>query len=324
MVDYSFDSNLFSVLNEEPKVVAKKHNYCPNCNIPYTYSQLSASMYECSQCGGLKELHGLVTGENDNQEVRMGPTRTVIDGRHSVYSGGHQDYKKVQRKIIMEQLIRLNIQSATLKLSLDIMENVVCTYNGLQQIEVQIEVYDAEKGSRQEKKKFIKRKTVKDEILAAIVHLECIRAKEPVTKRLVAQFMQLGKGGFSRGEKILKDMIGPDEGRDEASLAIDMINKYLDCMSISYSWARDFVKDIIDRSEELYIGYKSTKVSRVVGAIWLLCKYNGAIVNQDMVERKCDGVKRATFEKFSSAIEAELIEFKDIFEKYSVPHGLKA
>ena len=164
-----------------------------------------------------------------------------------------------------------------------------------------------------QEKKFVKRGSIKDEVLAAILYYECIAAGTARKKRDIAALMRLPTFGFSKGEHILRDL------RAKGQIDIDMdnepissfVDRYMEALGLEDQRYKDFIEKIVVLSEERKIGMNSQISSKIVGAIYLLITTKGLPITIHALEKATDNTKKNTFTKFYNAIKANMDIFGD-------------
>ena len=304
----------------------EKFQYCSSCNIPMNKTN---SGLECPTCHATKEVIGDI---RDCSEESTGVLKTSYGGQ---YGGkkttvmSNQDNSKSQKKQIVDQLTRLNEQYLGPKFPTAILESTAARYNDIQKTAVQI--FD-ENGEICGMKKFVRRSSIKDEILGALLYYECIDKECSRKKKDIADFMQLVSNGISRGDTILRDLhnsgkitipihIEPTNDftkRYLISLDLYKFDEYGDATETSIRYY-EFVEKLVARSNELRISWNSIGSSKIVGAIWILINKLNLNITHIALTNACDGIRKNTFTRFSKEVEAKISVFKDIFSKYEIP-----
>lgn len=304
----------------------EKFQYCSNCTIPMNKT---TSGLECPTCHATKDVIGDI---RDCSEDSTGILKTSYGGS---YGGkkttvmSNQDNSKSQKKQIIDQLNRLNEQYLGPKFPKAILESTAVRYNDIQKLVV--EKYD-ENGDVCGTKKFVKRSSIKDEILGALLYYECIDKQCSRKKKDVADFMQLQSNGISRGDTILRDLHNSDkivipihiEPTNDFTrrylIALDLykFDEYGDATEISLRYY-EFVEKIVARSNDLRISWNSIGSSKIVGAIWVLINKLKLDIPHTTVTTCCDGIRKNTFTRFSKEIESKITVFNDIFTKCEIP-----
>ncbi len=198
-------SNMFSLLLNDNDTVSEdkfkkfaaakpieeeqRHNYCPECKIPM---ESKNGEYQCGTCGAIGEPIETVS------ESPATCTIKICNGGKTRIFNVTNDYSRIQRKNIMDKLVRNNNEYTGNKFSRDILQKVTNIYNNIQKI-VQEETNE---NGELVRKKFVRRSGIKDEVLAALIYYECIRAGMARKKKDIALMMKLPTNGFSTGENI--------------------------------------------------------------------------------------------------------------------------
>lgn len=288
--------------------VPNHHNYCEVCRIPMTRER---NIWTCATCGLMSVVEGEVKDHGEDSKLSM---RITNSGRYYKVTA---DYNKAQFREISEHLAKNNDKCPdNLKIPLSIIEKVAANYNDIQKLE---NISNSVNGQT---RKFVKRGNNKDEILAALVFDECNKANMVRKKSDIAEWMQLKKKGFSRGETILKSL----KSTSKIKLQLDaesmdsFINRYLNAVGVMDIQHRKFVSDLVQKSFECFIGNNSIVPTKVVGAIWILITREDTYksITVDHIESKCDNIKKNTFIKFVKAIEENIDLVVDVFRQYNI------
>jgi hypothetical protein len=295
----------------KPDVKNVSIDMCAECNIPM---MLNISEYNCPKCGIVIQTNGnIISGETSgNSSVRVS-----IGGRKGKFYNVTSDYSKTQKKLIFDLLIQNNNAYAGFKFSRDILQKAATGYNTVQKSFIDEQHPD---GSVT-KKKFVKRGSIKDEVLAAFIYYECIRAGATRKKKDIASLMKLPTNGFSNGESILRAL------HFEGKISIpvdnepydDYLDRYFETLNINNDYYRGFVLKLVEYSEKRRIGMTSQISSKIVGTLWVVitnCKLN---VTTSALECAADGIKKSTFMKFYKVITANLRVFAAIFAEFNIP-----
>lgn len=282
-------------------------NYCPDCNIAM---DMTTSGYECSNCGMQRQLDGDM---KDCDEDSTGTLRVCRAGQSSFYTIT-PDYAKTQKKVVVDQLNRLNSCYKGPEIPRDILLSVATSYNDIQKMIV----------SDDNKKKFVRRGNIKDEVIGALIKYECIRADVPRKNKSICEFMQLTSSGISRGEDILRNLhldgkidipINKDPGCKYTGIYMEALG--LD--SINY---RNFVNDLVKMSTKKKIGMNSIMTSKIAGTIWVLITHEKLNITAQQLEVATENIRKNTWSRFSKAIESNLLKFIDVFNEWEVSHGI--
>lgn len=308
----TLSDNVFSNFADvKPVIEDTRRGTCHSCNVPM---KLYGSDYNCPNCGLVEENNTTATPRESNGSSSI---KISMNGRKSRIYSVTTDYSKTQKKQIFDQLVQNNNAYEGFKFSRDILSKVAIEYNNVQKSVTVIQ----KSGGQLQQKKFVKRGNIKDEVLAAFVYYECIRAGATRKKKDVAAMMKLNTGGFSTGETILRalhnagkiDIPINDEPVD------DYLDRYMETLNINDDSYRGFVLDIVGHSEALCIGMNSQISSKIVGAIWIVITNCGLGISAAALEHAADGIKKSTFIKFRKAVESNFAEFRQFYHKYNIP-----
>lgn len=280
--------------------VVEDQGRCPDCNIAM---EITVSECICPQCGLIKEY--VIDAHKSPDDLITG---TTSRGRY--YTVG--DYSKTQLATIMAQLSGNAREFEGNAFPPNVLTAAAETYNKIQKHTVE------EPSGGQ--KKFVKRGSIKDEILAALIYFEGIRvAGLPRKRRDITKFMKLS-GGFARGENILRDLAA--EGVIELPQIEDTIegyiDRYIDALDIDDDRVREFVIESVNASETARICMTSLLSSKIAGALYTAIIGLKLPIPVADIEAAADGCKRNTFKKFYEAIKGNRKVFGDIVKK----HGL--
>lgn len=273
---------------------------CNTCGVPMQVS--ASSEYECPRCHKIVELEGVrndhVTG---NVNVRM-----KLRGRRCVISiaGGNNDS---QRRELISTFMQLGDSYAGPKIPRDVLIRAANDYIEIQQ-------------STTAGKKFVRRGSIREEVLSGLVYYECKRAAIYRKKKDVAEFMQLRNAGFSRGEDILRKLhvgghISLPVNDDHTE---DLLERYIEAMGIDVKY-RAFIYDIVTLTEEMKIGMSSQISTKIIGTIWLLSEHVGLGFTLQEIEQRGDNIKKNTFLKFYKVLKAFLPLLIDTLHAHSIP-----
>lgn len=305
------DEDLFNALadgrleSSVPATPVTDRNFCPDC--PDTPLQLQSCEYKCPQCGRTESAD--ITGV----DIKTLMGANTLGGYRSA-----EGYIRAQREAIM-RLLRTNNETFTGdKFPPDLLEEVASQYNVIQNLTD--EIHDSD-GKVVGKKKFVRRSNIKDEVLAALIYLECINRKVVRKKKDVAQFMKLQTHGFSSGENILRSLYA--EGKISIDIGDEPVDgfagRYLEALALDNDTYVGFITDIIHCAEAKNVGVNSVTSSKVVGAIWLLNIQLKLGIKVDQLERAGDNTKKNTFIKFYNEVVKNARLFAHVFKKYKVP-----
>lgn len=296
----------------EPSIPSDElpHNYCPECRVPMA---LACGEYQCS-CGIAV-----------NNEVECAKDHNAVAAAIRISSGVNSgkfynvtaDYTKTQRKAIMAQLMTHQTRYQGAGFPRDVLNATATSYNNIQKAITEEVVVDGVTKT----KKFVRRGTIKSEILAALLFYECIRANIVRKKSDVAAFMELNTRGFSRGEIILRSMAV--EGKIDMPIDSDervdvIVEKYMEALDIKCDRYSRFVEDIVTLSEERRICMSSHLSSKVAGAMRVLISRTDLRVTDAELERATDNTKKNTFMRFHDAIFANMSVFIGVFAAHGI------
>lgn len=295
----------------EPKITEQllSNKYCKECRVPMNTLQLG---YQCGNCGLLIEEDISMTNELDSNPAGIHISTGHNKGKMYNVS---TDYTKIQLKTLLIQLL----QKRRLYKGSDIPKNVLLdvakTYNDIQKSIIE----EVEEDGKIVKKRFVKRGSIKDEVLGALIYFEC-RNKGLVRKKSsITEFMNLKNGGFARGESILRNLIADNKInitlKDET--ITDYTERYFEALNITED-CTDFVVDLVNVSEKTRLGMNSQISSKIVGAIWVLICSKKMGITFKQLEKATDDTKKNTFIKFYNIVRDNKPIFDPIFVKHSI------
>ena len=290
----------------------KKFNYCSECN---AVMDLTINGYECSKCGLQKQIDGNL---RDCDEESVGTLRVCKAGQSGFYNIT-PDYAKTQKKAIIDQLLRLSIVNKGIEIPKEILMTVATTYNDIQKaIDEDNEVA----------KRFVRRGSVKDEILGALIKYECIKNNIPKKTKTICEFMKLATNGITRGETILRNLYL--DGKIELP-TIPLINKnayrryteqYLTALKINKINYQKFINDLVEMSIKKKIGMNSIITSKIAGSIWVLINHEKLKITVPELEQGTENIRKNTWIRYAQAIEKNILKFIDVFNKNGIDHGV--
>jgi ribosomal protein S27AE len=295
-------------------VVHDKHNYCPDCAVPM---RKSGPEYQCTQCG--------LTQMNEVEEVKsLGEAtpghlrKTSGRGRGKHYNVA-PDYTKTQFKTVFTQLLQHQARYSGPAISKNILQAAATQYNGIQKMVTEDE-YDSY-GTVCGQKKFVRRGTIKDEILGGLIFFEGLREGSVRRKKDIAIFMELATGGFSRGESILRNLAadGKIDLPIDAEPVTGFVDRYLEALELDDPTYGPFITGLVDTSERLKLGMNSQISSKIVGAIWVLIVKKRLPITAAALERATDNTKKNTFIKFYNLVSSSPRLFAPVFAAHGVP-----
>jgi predicted RNA-binding Zn-ribbon protein involved in translation (DUF1610 family) len=307
----TISDDVFNKFTEiKPTTVDSAVDICTECGITMT---LDGSDYVCSKCGTIEQS----AVAPSNEESTNNYVRVSMNGKKGTFYNVISDYSKTQKTVIFNQLMQNNNAYSGFKFSRDVLSKVADRYNGIQK--TLLDEYMPDGSVKQ--KKFVRRGYIKDEVLAALIYYECIRAKSARKKRDIAVMMKLPTNGFSNGENILRDL----HNKGKISIPIDdepyadYLDRYLEALNIDNDKYKGFILEVIEKSEKLHIGMNSQISSKIVGALWLVITNCKLDISAAALEKSADGIKKSTFIKFYNILNSQKILFLSIFNKYEIP-----
>jgi len=308
------DSELFDELTDQVSQLSlntksienddAKFNHCNDCNVRM---DLSGSSYKCQYCGFT------INNEPDRGKDLEGTTSNSIRITTGVNKGrlrnGNADYSKVQKKNLMDQLAKKQAQYNGPQFSKDVLLAAVTQYGSCQ------------KYIKQEGDDFVRRGSIRDEILAALVFFECIRAKNIRKRKDIAIFMGLASSGFAKGEDIVrtwhaKKLIDIPVNEEPVDGYAD---RYLEALGLEDPRYGLFIEEIVVASMNNKIAMSSQISSKIVGAIWIVITQLKINITSQTLEKSTDNTKKNTFVKFCKAVYDSGQVFAPIFRKYEIP-----
>jgi hypothetical protein len=321
------DSDLLARLIDtfNAPVVETPYNYCPDCKIPMDIVGLE---YQCNGCGRM----AIVVESSSKEDISSGRLHISTGSSKGKFYNPIADYSKTQRKALSDQFSKLQADYMDrnrdyIAIPNRVLDSACDLYNTIQKKVMQrddgttIIINDStDDSSAQSKcKKFVRRGTIKDEILAALIYIQCQNEGVSRKKKDIAAFMKLSTQGFSRGEDILRNL----KAQGVIDLAMDdeqgsgYIERYLTTLDIDLKYI-GFINEIVELSEVNHICMTSQTGSKIVGTIWILIKLLNLKINAKQLESATDNTKKNTFDKFSKCIESSMGTFGHIFRKYEL------
>ena len=313
-VDVNTDDLLISdhifekMINDSTDEISENnsYNYCSDCSVDM---ELTMFGFECPECGMRRQVTG---NYKDCCDDSIGTIR-VSNGRN-LYYNLTPNYSKTQRKQILDQLYENNRLYKGEKFPNDLLIKVANEYNEIQKI-----IFD-----ENNKKKFVKRGDIKDEILGALIKYECMKEHIPRKNKAICEFMRLSSSGISRGESILRNLYL--DGKVDILVNLEPNNDYVDVymkrLKITNLNYINFVKDLVDECIRRKIGINSMLTSKIAGCIWILIVHESLNITMSQLETAADGIRKNTWIKFSNLVEKNILKFIDIFLKYNIRHGI--
>jgi transcription initiation factor TFIIIB Brf1 subunit/transcription initiation factor TFIIB len=277
----------------QPNITHK--NMCPDCDVPMA---VDVAEFRCPVCM-----------RSESADI------TVADATNSTKRNWSADPTRSQRQSTLRSLENRAREHTGDAIPHDILEEVSDIYLKIQTGATEEEVIDGEVVT----KKFVRRGNNKDQILAYLIYVTCLRKGVIRSKPCIAQFMGLKSQGFSQGEKavrlfqaqgIIKGVCFDDEPIE------GFIARYFDILRIDITYS-EFVRDLVDLSIRKRIGMTSKPTSKIVGAMWMLVTTAKLKISVADLEKATE-TKKATFMNFYEDVRTNISIFKLVFQK----HGL--
>jgi hypothetical protein len=101
------------------------------------------------------------------------------------------------------------------------------------------------------------------------------------------------------------------------------VERYLEVLGIDNERYYAFILALIDRAIKKNIGMSSVMSSKIVGAIWILVQREKLPIDANMIQDRCDNIKKNTWTRFSDAITNNILKFYDIFAEHKIETGIK-
>lgn len=322
----------------------ERHNYCGDCDCAM---ELHESEYHCPSCGIIIEY--LADAVVDHTDTTAANIRISTGKQRGRFYNVSTSYVHAQLKLIKDQLTACALAWRGDAISQNILDAAAAAYNAIQRT-VEVD----ENGVVH---KFVRRGNIKNEVLAAFLYYECIRAGTTRKKKDIAKFIQLSSDGFSRGDDIYRTVCR-DNGMPipvEIEPMDDFIERYLEALGLiencqlgitaatSYGGAaattghddtaaaaepernaegdryRGFIRDLVRLSERRRIGMNSHVSSKVVGALFILITQLQLPISLADLEAATDNTKKSTFMKFITAVKSNMLVFRPVYKQYNVP-----
>lgn len=295
---------------ENPTTLPVLDLNCQDCGATIPYAQKA-----CAQCGRVKpEIELEERACVNSGAVRISTGRNK--GRHYSISG---DYSSAQRRALMLELTCLNTAAkGTQKMPTQVIYRTVQLYNQIQR-DAKITEYDME-GKLVSKRIYVCRRNSKLELLASILYAVCIASGLARKPKDIADFVGLQTGGYARGDNKLRKLVHEgvvDLELDKETSTVFAV-RYLEMLEINKPELLDFVVDLVETSERVFMCMDSLISSKVAGAIWLAVKRAGLAVTVEQLERATDNTKKNTFSKFEYAVYSRPDIFDSVFKRHGV------
>lgn len=292
------------------------YNYCPDCEI---LMDLSGNDYQCSNCG----LTSSAESERgrDIEESSGGSIRITTGPNRGRFRNVNSDYSKTQKKNLLDQLLMRQSQYTGAKFPRNVLNAAADQYNRNQKV-IKEDCLD-DNGVVKGQKKFVRRGSMKDEILAALIYFEGIREGSVRKKKDIATFMGLSTCGFARGEDILRNL----EAEGLINIPVNdepiegFVERYLEALGLDNPDYSNFIVDIVKKSETAKIGMGSQISSKIVGSIWIIITQHKLKITSQTLEKSADETKKNTFMKFYKVVFENINAFAEIFRTYNIPYA---
>jgi hypothetical protein len=294
-----------------------QYNYCPQCFLPMTV--INSCEYRCTKCGLCLPYEACEAPDRDSI-IFSDITMSSGHFGHSDHYYGTSSRSNTQHLAVLQHLCynAKDYLGQGPSFPLDVLREAADQFHEWQK-NVKEAIVD-ESGQVIGERKFVKRNSRKDEILATLIYSVGIKYNQARKEKDVAELMKLKTHGFSRGKSIISNLAsrGKLELPDMTESSRGYICRYMGTLGIDEKYY-DFVDDLVKRSDEQSIGMYSQIASKVAGAIWILSQNCGLGISAKAIEKATDGTRKNTFTKFCKAIMSNLAKFADIFTKYGVP-----
>ena len=315
------DLDYMQILKDEfDEIVADaevKHGYCPTCAIPMQHIDID---YKCQTCG-----YTCIWEPETTTDISTGHFHICSGGNKGKFYNPITDYSKTQKRTLKDQFIRLadvyhDAYPAATPIPERIIDQAIEIYNGIQKFAIQHQSGAVTLGEKpgDGERKFVRRGTIKDEILASLIYYICQNENRSRRKRDIAIFMKLTGQGFPRGEDIVKILA------KQGVITLDMsekpftyIERYLAVLQIDEKYI-DFITQVVELSDQNNICTRSQTSSKIVGAISILIQILGLKITSKQIEAACDNTKKNTFDKFAKEILSNMKIFAPLFREYGL------
>jgi transcription initiation factor TFIIIB Brf1 subunit/transcription initiation factor TFIIB len=278
--------------------------------------------FVCSGCGA---IHEYIDAAKHLDKIEESIVRVNVPGAKQRFFNIGVNPAISQKKYVSSELDRRHAAAnINIRIPKDVLESVAEKYNVIQKTS-QISMVDAE--GAEVTKKFVKRGSIKDEILAALIYYECCRRGLTRKRKDIADFMKLPSQGFSRGEDILRNISNKEDIEIPADKkpTLDFTKRYLEMLGITeekyeqYDRYKNFIIELVNQSEAYHIGMHSQISSKVVGGIWILNVCCRLGIPASKIEDSTDNTRKNTWMKFCNEIKDNYRVFLSVFNDYKVP-----
>ncbi|QJX71381.1 transcription initiation factor IIB [Faustovirus] len=294
------------------------------CDDPECGGVLGLADYElvCGTCGA---IHEYIDAAKHLDKIEESIVRVNVPGAKQRFFNIGVNPAISQKKYVLCELYRRHqAASVNIRIPKDVLESVAEKYNVIQKTS-QISTLD--NLGAEVTKKFVKRGSIKDEILAALIYYECCRKGLTRKRKDIADFMKLPSQGFSRGEDILRNIINKEDIEIPADKkpTLDFTKRYLEMLGITeekyeqYDRYKNFIIELVNQSEAFHIGMHSQISSKVVGGVWILNVCCRLGIPASVIEDSTDNTRKNTWMKFCNEIKDNYRVFLGVFNDYKVP-----
>lgn len=298
-----------------PKTVALSTTYGQCCG---QLMALGNWDYYCEICGRL-ERKIVETGKSFQDIEQTNVRQMTGSGKGRYY--GTSSYSKIQLKNIQVMLTQRTRDYRKEPIPQQILDYVAVQYNMLQK-NVRETKWDPEANTSRTQK-FVKRKCMREEIIAALIFFRCNSQKICRKRAVIAEFMQLDNNGFSKGESKVRELqaAGKIDAVVDVMDARSFATRYLTALEIEENQHVfvEFIAELLREAGVYNVGIDQYVASKVAACISLIAANLKLPITTRQIECATDNTKAGTWSKFCKelAIHADL--FGAIFDKYGIP-----
>lgn len=297
------DKSLFNELDDDYEELVQKSDdgLCPRCSELLVYVN-EVDEERCNKCG-LARAGGGQAGIS--KSAISGCIRVSNGTKVRVYGINTGDNSRAQHKTVTDLLSQIDASFNGPKIPKEILAATANVYSEIQRCN--------------KERPFVKRGSIRREVLAAIMFFKCIEMGSPRRKRDIAIYMQLKTYGFCRGEQIIRNLVSDKviSLNMDIDISYGFTSRYLAMLGIDKKYEK-FVTDFIERTEELNVGTSSQMSSKIAGAVWILVKGIGLKLSRDDVEKATGGCKQNTYMKYCNSVSVAAKDLEDIFIAHEV------
>lgn len=315
------DIDYMQILKDEfDEIVADaepRHGYCPTCETPMQHIEID---YKCQTCG-----YTCVWEPEATTDIATGHFHICSGVNKGKFYNPITDYSKTQKRTLNDQFTRLaaayhDAFPTSTPIPERIIDQAIEIYNGIQKFAIQRQSGAVTLGEKpgDGERKFVRRGTIKDEILGALIYYICQNENRSRRKRDIALFMKLTGQGFPRGEDIVKILA------KQGVIALDLsekpftyIERYLAVLQIDEKYI-EFIIRMVELSDQNNICTRSQTSSKIVGSISMLIRMLDLKITPKQIEAACDNTKKNTFDKFVKEILSNMKIFAPLFREYDL------